>query len=54
MVYLITLAQLDVGSDKKFSIELTAGGGLMRDTGTWIFVPEIFLNPSYPVTSPLF
>ena len=32
---LISIEQLEVGSDKKFSTELTAGGPLMRDSGTY-------------------
>ena len=32
---LVTLSQLDVGSDKTFSTEFTAGGALMRDSGTY-------------------
>ena len=32
---LVTVAQIDVGSDKKFSTELTAGGALMRSEGTY-------------------
>jgi plastocyanin len=35
---LVTVARLDVGSDKKFSTELTAGGALMRDEGTYTIV----------------
>ena len=32
---LVSIAQIDVGSDKKFSAELTAGGALMRSEGTY-------------------
>ena len=32
---LVSVAQIDVGSDKKFSAELTAGGALMRSEGTY-------------------
>jgi predicted secreted protein with PEFG-CTERM motif len=32
---LVTVAQIDVGSDKKFSTELTAGGALMKAGGTY-------------------
>jgi len=32
---LVTVAQIDVGSDKKFSTELIAGGALMRSEGTY-------------------
>ena len=32
---LVTVAQIDVGSDKKFSTELTAGGALMKSEGTY-------------------
>ena len=32
---LVTIAQIDVGSDKKFSTELTAGGALMKAEGTY-------------------
>ena len=32
---IVTIAQLTVGSDKKFSTELTAGGSLMRAEGTY-------------------
>ncbi len=32
---LVTIAQIDVGSDKKYSTELTAGGALMRAGGTY-------------------
>src|SRR3989338_473930 len=32
---LVTIAQIDVSSDKKFSTELTAGGALMRAGGTY-------------------
>lgn len=32
---IVTLAQLDVGADKKFGIELTSGGPLWRSTGTY-------------------
>jgi predicted secreted protein with PEFG-CTERM motif len=32
---LVSVAQIDVGSDKKFSTELTAGGALMRSEGDY-------------------
>src|SRR3989338_1624631 len=32
---LVTIAQIDVSSDKKFSTELTAGGALMKAGGTY-------------------
>jgi predicted secreted protein with PEFG-CTERM motif len=32
---LVSIAQIEVGSDKKFSTELTAGGALMRSEGTY-------------------
>jgi len=32
---IVTVAQIDVGSDKKYSAELTAGGALMRQGGTY-------------------
>ena len=32
---LVSVAQIDVGSDKKFSTELIAGGALMRSEGTY-------------------
>ena len=32
---IVTVAQIDVGSDKTYSTELTAGGGLMRQGGTY-------------------
>jgi predicted secreted protein with PEFG-CTERM motif len=32
---LVSVAQIDVGSDKKFSAELTAGGALMRSGGEY-------------------
>ncbi len=32
---IVSIAQLTVGSDKKFSTELTAGGSLMRTEGTY-------------------
>ena len=32
---IVTVAQLEVGSDKRFSTELTAGGALMRADGTY-------------------
>ena len=32
---LVSVAQIDVGSDKKFSAELTAGGALMRSEGEY-------------------
>ena len=32
---LVSIAQIDVGSDKKFSTELIAGGALMRSEGTY-------------------
>ncbi len=32
---LVSVAQIDVGSDKKFNAELTAGGALMKSEGTY-------------------
>ena len=32
---LVTIQQLDVGADKKFSTELVAGGGLWKSSGTY-------------------
>jgi predicted secreted protein with PEFG-CTERM motif len=32
---LVSIAQIDVGSDKRFSTELTAGGALMKAEGTY-------------------
>ncbi len=32
---IVTLAQLDIGADKKFGIELTSGGPLWKSTGTY-------------------
>ena len=32
---LVSIAQIDVGSDKKFNAELTAGGALMKSEGTY-------------------
>ena len=33
---LVSIAQIDVGADKKFSTEMTAGGALMKSEGAYI------------------
>ena len=37
---IVSIAQLTVGSDKKFSTELTAGGSLMRAEGTYTIIVQ--------------
>ncbi len=37
---LVSIAQIDVGADKKFSTEMTAGGALMKSEGAYIVTAQ--------------
>jgi len=37
---LVSIAQVDVGADKKFSTEMTAGGALMKSEGAYIITAQ--------------